>query len=187
LIRIPAFRRMPESSNRLKINFWMTRYARPVGRPPGVQRAVAFVRVCARQLLLHCPAACIPAGVRFARNDELISFLGTLPGIVNCGIYLAPSDAPAGNEAASWMFRYPTIWAMRLYGIILLSNNYNYQKLRFSSASVGITMMDRQLATRSAESRASLIRVHALFGPGCCHPAAVRGDTAKSPAHPGGV
>lgn len=29
-------------------------------------------------------------------------------------------------------------------------------------------MTDRQLATRSAESRASLIRVHALFGPGCC-------------------
>ena len=41
-MHIPSFRRMPESSNRVKINIWMTRYARPVGRPPGVQRAVRF-------------------------------------------------------------------------------------------------------------------------------------------------
>jgi hypothetical protein len=34
----------------------------------------AFVRVCARQLRLHCPSACIPAGVRFARNDEFNQF-----------------------------------------------------------------------------------------------------------------
>jgi len=33
----------------------------------------AFVRVAARQLLLHCPTAYIPVGVRFARHDELIS------------------------------------------------------------------------------------------------------------------
>jgi hypothetical protein len=35
----------------------------------------AFVRVPARQFLLHCPGACIPVAVRFDRNDELISFL----------------------------------------------------------------------------------------------------------------
>ena len=36
-MHIPSFRHMPESSNGLKINFWMTRYARPVDRTLGVQ------------------------------------------------------------------------------------------------------------------------------------------------------